>query len=124
MGYIIVLPLCIWAILRDESNFPKWAYYYDNEEDGFDGDKRGWYSGYKKYNIREKSKMYRIWSAYGWSAWRNPAWNLRFHPFISVDVTKLQRYSFTGNTYHHNITYSFNPEKKDKKSYKFKSVFS
>ena len=83
-GKIIMLPVCYYCICNSMDKLPEFFYYFDNEEDGYNGDKRGWYSGYLDKDISTLSNIKRSWYAYRWSAWRNPCWNLRYHPYYPL----------------------------------------
>lgn len=109
-GFIILFPVCFYSI--GKNSLPKFFYYYDNEEDGFTGNKRvwnwggvgeprGWYDDYLGIEIAKLSRLKQAWYAYKWSAFRNPAWNLRFHPYISIPITDDTVMTIKGNTVKH-----------------------
>ena len=100
-----------------------WAYYFDNEEDGFDGGKGKFYGEYLGLDIRSQHWLKRAWIAYKWSAWRNPCFNLRYHPLVGVDITNPSNIKFEGNTYHHEQQWSFEPNKYELKWYKVKANY-
>lgn len=110
-----VLPV---ACYTGRSKLWDWAYYFDNEEDGYDGSKGEFYSKYLGYDISEQHWLRRTWIAYKGSVWRNPCWNLRHHPKIGVDITNPTELTFEGNTYHHSPEWSFEPNKIETKWYK------
>ncbi|APC44377.1 hypothetical protein [Pseudoalteromonas phage PH357] len=123
LWFIIGLPVCMYACYKGRTDLWEWAYYFDNDEDGFDGGKGGFYSKYLGEDIRSMNWFKRGWTAYKWSALRNPCFNLRKHPYIGVDIRSPESVSFEGNTYHHEQVYSFEPDVKDKKWYKVKTMF-
>jgi len=98
-GKIVLFPVCYYSI--GKANLPKFFYYFDNEEDGFTGNKRGWYDDYLDVDVSELSRFKQAWYAYRWSAWRNPAWNLRFNPYISIDINADTVMEIKGNTVSH-----------------------
>lgn len=95
---LLVLPI---QCYRRKDTLPKWCYYFDNAEDGFDGDKLGWYSNYLGKEISKERWLQRAWISYKWSVLRNPCFNLRYHPLLSVDVTQPKDIVYRGNTYFH-----------------------
>lgn len=100
--WIIISPVMLSiACYKKRDKLWDWAYYFDNDEDGFDGDKLGWYSNYLKTDIDKDRWVHRTWVAYKWSVWRNPCFNLRNHPSVSVDVTNPVNMKYRGNTYFH-----------------------
>ncbi|ANI22024.1 hypothetical protein PP586_gp07 [Pseudoalteromonas phage vB_PspS-H40/1] len=117
--WIVISPIVLgYSCAIGASKLPKWAYYFDNDEDGFDGSKLGWYDNYLGYDISKQSKLKRWWISYKWCVWRNPCFNLRYHPKISFDVTNPQRIDFTGNTFHHTKLWSKTKDPKAKLYYK------
>ena len=113
-GVVILFPVVLYSKYKGYSNLPKLFYVYDNEEDGYDGNKRkqwyskygtqgaklGWYDGYLGIDSSKMSTTMRTWYAYRWCALRNPAWNLRYHKYISINANKV-KYDITGNTKSH-----------------------
>jgi len=69
---------------RDDNNFPKWIdWLYGNREDGVMGP--DWFL--KKFNYTHGFK-----SCWHWSAWRNPANNMRFiRPFTIIHGTPTKK---------------------------------
>jgi len=100
IGKLIMFPVIAYTLYKKQNILPTWAYYFDNAEDGFTGNKRGWYDGYLGLVAKDKGLLHQTWLAYRWSTWRNPAWNLRFHPTISIDVEHAH-IAHTGNTVKH-----------------------
>jgi len=99
---IMGLFVCPIAILSaKDGKFPKWAYVWDNDQDGYDGNKKGWLAR-KRPDINA-----RWWSAYYWCALRNPAFNLRYWDYTSIDVTTYDDFWFDGNTHAKNYANSF-----------------
>jgi len=86
IGKLILLPIIYISIRKGADNLPSKFFYFDNDEDGYTGDKRGWYSKYLKVKVSSLPLWKQTLHAYRWSAWRNPSWNLRFHPDASIDV--------------------------------------
>lgn len=99
-GKIILFPVIFYSLYNDKTKFPNWAFYFDNAEDGFTGNKRSWYDSYLGIKSADLSLFKQTWIAYRWCAVRNPAWNLRFHPKTSIDVSK-SKLDFKGNTRTH-----------------------
>ena len=119
---LIVAPfLNAYCVIKGLDSYPAKFYYYDNEEDGFDGDKRGWYSDYLKTDIKS-NKLKRWFYSVLW-CYRNLAFNSRYHPKCSVDVTQPKNIRFKGNTHHHEVKWSLEPEVKETKWYKFTANF-
>ena len=98
-GKLILLPICYKYAGHD--NLPVRWHYYDNAEDGFSGNKRGWYDNYLGITAANLPRWKQAWYAYRWSAWRNPAWNLRFHPYLSIPINDDTVMSIKGNTVSH-----------------------
>lgn len=103
-GWFILVPVVAYAVITGSDTLPKLFYTYDNEEDGYHGGKRGWYSNYLGRDIRTLSKFKQWWLAYKWCAFRNPCWNLRYHPWASIDVTNIDL-KFKGNTREHDFDF-------------------
>ncbi len=110
VGWFILFPICYKAISKGRDSLPVKHYYYDNEEDGFTGNKRkvfgkdhdkGWYEDYLGKDMSELSHFKQAWYAYKWSAWRNMSWNLRFHPKVSMTINEHTRMDIKGNTVSH-----------------------
>lgn len=121
---IIGLPTLCVACYQNRQTLWGWAFYFDNKEDGFDGSKSEFYDRYKGVDIDSMHWLKRAWYSYLWSAWRNPCWNLRFHPLVGVNVTHPSNLEFKGNTYHHEAKYSLEPNKIETKWYKLKAKFN
>lgn len=115
----VLLPACY----QSRTTLYDWAYYFDNEEDGFDGGKGAFYGEYLDVDIRSQHWLKRAWIAYKWSVWRNPCFNLRYHPKISYDIQDANQLEFEGNTYHHEQRYSFEPSTYGLKWYKLSGVY-
>ncbi len=107
-GWFILFPVCYKSI--GNPRLPDKYFYYDNQEDGFTGNKRksfgpdgnlGWYDNYLGIEASKLSKLKQAWYAYKWSAWRNPAWNLRFNPKISIPINNYTKMKIEGNTVKH-----------------------
>lgn len=123
LGATLCPILNLYCLIKGRESYPKWAYTLDNDEDGFTGDKRGWYSNYLGVDIQSKSLIYRWYRSMRW-CWRNLAFNHRYNDKCSICVNPLIEPSFKiftieGNTYHHEQRYSFEPDKIEKKWYKF-----
>lgn len=114
LGWFILPFVLLYAVSKNLKHLPKPFYYWDNEEDGFYGDKRrhwdtdgdgvkddGWYENYLNIEYDSLSFFGKWWHCYRWCALRNPAWNLRYHPWIGKDLRDVT-YRYTGNTYEHN----------------------
>ena len=121
---IILCPILnLYCLIKGKDTYPVWAYTLDNDEDGFTGDKRDWYSNYLGVDIESKSFLYRWYRSIRW-CWRNQAFNHRYNDKCSICVNPLIEPTFKiisieGNTYHHEQRYSFEPSKIEKKWYKF-----
>lgn len=102
IGWFMLLPLVAYCKHKGLSKFPQWAFTWDNEEDGFDGEKHQWYSNYL-------GKPVSVWNAYVWCAWRNPVWNIRYHKYASISVKKEDVHTFEciGNAKHHGYETGF-----------------
>ena len=98
-GKLILLPICYKYAGHD--SLPSRLYYFDNAEDGFSGNKRGWYDGYLGIKISKLPRYKQAWHSYIWCAWRNPAWNLRFHPYLSIPINDDTVMDIKGNTVSH-----------------------
>lgn len=117
---LIALPV---ACYQKRVKLWNWAYYFDNEEDGYDGSKGTFYSEYLGLDISKQHWLKKAWIAYKWSVWRNPCFNLRYHPWVGVDITNPEIISFKGNTYHHEQKWSLEPNKRELKWYKLKAKY-
>lgn len=122
-GILLCPFLNLYCLLTSKDKYPEWAYTLDNDEDGFTGDKRNWYSEYLGIDIKSKSLLYRWYRSIRW-CWRNQSFNHRYNDKCSVCVNPFAEPSFKiisieGNTYHHEQRYSFEPDKIEKKWYKF-----
>lgn len=121
-GIILCPFLNAYCILLAKEKYPKWAYYLDNVEDGFDGNRWFFVDRYFKKDISGSNGFVRY--AYSvWWCWRNMAFNHRYHPKCSVDITNPKDLVFEGNTYHHGIQYSFEPNKIETKWYKITATY-
>ena len=100
---VFLVPIAL--ITSKEGKFKKCFFWFDNEEDGYTGDKKGFYSAYLGRKVTS-------WDHYVWSAFRNPAYNLRYAKWFSVDVSKSSIPSFKGNTYHKSYDHSFDKVRK------------
>lgn len=185
-GIVLCPILNLYCLIKGKDKYPKWAYTLDNDEDGFTGDKRGWYSDYLKDKYTRESLRHRLrnaakfvfvekdsvvdyfviyslmslylpfylvycvlcsfnyWQEYLvykngkiehcdlftrllWTVrwcWRNQAFNHRYNDKCSICVNPnleptFKIISIEGNTYHHEQRYSFEPNKIEKKWYKF-----
>lgn len=118
-GILLCPFLNIYCLLKGMHKYPEWAYTLDNDEDGFTGDKRGWYSNYLGFDVKSKPLLYRWYRSIRW-CWRNQAFNHRIHPKCSVDVTNPEEILFEGNTHHHEPQWSFNHDVVEIKWYKVK----
>ena len=72
------------SVNRDTHNFPKWAWLWDNEEDGVCP---AWYAHDHTWSLSR--------SVFVWSAFRNPCNNLRFVPGVSLKGRPLWRREWT-----------------------------
>ena len=115
---LLLVPFCV---LTGRQEFPKWAFYFGNDEYGYHGDKTGFMSDYRGFDISSRSKLYQIWSAYQHNVFRNPCFNVRHCKWVAVDMETIGAKDFTGNTYHHSFKYAFE-NKYDKKWYRFRFV--
>jgi hypothetical protein len=85
LGFFVV-PIAY--LFRDGDHFPKWAWIWDNREDGiFGADWFERYTGLKKGFRR----------CYWWSAIRNPANNMRFIDLFNVEHRDGLTYKIYGN---------------------------
>jgi len=100
LGWFIMPFVVTYAVLRNRDTLPEYFFTFDNMEDGYTGNKRGWYDKYNGHVAKKLSKLKQIWYAYRWCALRNPAWNLRFHKRASRDVSYM-RLHFKGTTRSH-----------------------
>lgn len=122
--WIVISPIVLgYSCAIGASKLPKWAYYFDNDEDGFDGSKLGWYDNYLGIDISKQSKLKRWWISYKWCVWRNPCFNLRYHHKISYDVTAPTNIEYEGNTYHHTKKWSYTKGPKAVLKYKLTAEY-
>lgn len=101
---LIGLFICPVAILTAKNGrFRKCFFIWDNEEDGFDGNKTNWL----KENRPELNGKW--WSSYNWCALRNPAFNTRYWKYTSLSALPehVSDIRFDGNTYNKDYRYSF-----------------
>lgn len=123
--WVVISPFVLgYSCMKGDITLPKLFYYFDNDEDGFDGDSLGWYSDYKGVDIRNSHGLKRWWYSYLWSVWRNPCFNLRYHPKISYDVTSPENIDYKGNTYHHNREWSYTKDKSATLKYKMTAEYN
>ena len=99
-GKVILKPIIKKAIQEGRYNLPSKYFYFDNSEDGFTGNKRGWYDNYLGIKASELPLVEQVGHAFAWCANRNPAWNLRYHPKASLDLTSLKT-AWRGSTWRH-----------------------
>lgn len=100
---VLVIPV---AILTAKDGKFRWLFFiWDNYEDGFDGDRLGWYSNHL-------GRKPTLWDAYWWSAFRNPVYNLKYVPFFYRIVNGANVTYFKGNSYHKQYAWSFNKHRK------------
>ena len=100
--WVLIAPLVLLvACYQRRDKLWDWCYYFDNDEEGFDGDDVGWYSKYLGKSIDKDKWLHRTYISYKWSALRNPCYNLRYHPWLSVDVQSPVDMKYRGNTYFH-----------------------
>lgn len=122
--WIVVSPFVLYKACRDKRDtLPEKYYYFDNEEDGFDGNKRNWYNNYLGKNITKDMVRQRWLISCRWSAWRNPPFNLRYKDSTSYNIVSPENINFKGNTYHHEARYSLEPNKKEVKWYKLTATY-
>ncbi len=96
--------ICTIGILTAKNGkFRKCFFVWDNEEDGFYGNKRNWLKE-NRPNLDGK-----WWSSYNWCALRNPAFNTRYwkHTSLSCLPEDVSDIRFEGNTYNKDYRYSF-----------------
>ena len=117
---LLSLFLVPYSVLNNRDKFPKWAFYFDNDEYGYTGDLTGFMSNYRGFDIKSKSKPYQVWSAYQHSVFRNPCFNIRHCRWVAIDMLTLDVDSiyFKGNTYHHGFKWSHSGDY-GQKYYKF-----
>lgn len=89
IGWIILPFVITYSVIKGSTTLPDFFFTFDNMEDGYDGNKRGWYDKYNNHIVKELSKLKQVWYAYRWCAMRNPAWNLRFHKNASIAVSHI-----------------------------------
>lgn len=77
-----------WSLGR----LPAWAWLWSNDRDGALGDKRGWWHLNAPFGLG----AYHWFSKFWWLAIRNPANNMRFHPWFSCPLTECD-YRYWGN---------------------------
>ena len=109
-GYFILIPVVGYAEYHRMTELPKRFFVFDNEEDGYHGNKakkkyrnhKGFWEHYHDFDYNELSFLKRWWYSYRWCALRNPAWNLRYHSWLSIDNTKGDLHH-VGNTVYHDF---------------------
>jgi len=69
-----------WSLRR----LPFWAWLWSNDRDGALGDKRGWWHLNAPFGLGAYHWFSQLW----WLAIRNPANNMRFHPWFSCPLTE------------------------------------
>ena len=104
---LFLFPVLYYAIKKELHFLPKKFFYFDNAEDGYTGNKRGWYDGYLGIVATDFSVLKQAWLAYRWSCWRNPCWNLRYHDYISIDLNGAYYSPINGNTLYHDYAKGF-----------------
>lgn len=120
---VIGFPTLLVACYQKRERLWDWAYYFDNDEDGFDGSKLGWYDKYLKKDIGSLHWFNRALVSYKWSAWRNPCFNLRKHPKVSVDVQHPENIKLEGNTFFHSLDWMEDKETRNTRWYKLKASY-
>ena len=105
-GKIILKGIVRQAIVNGDTELPKKYFYLDNLEDGFDGNKRGWYDNYLGITAKSLSIEEQVNHAYKWCASRNPCWNTRYHPRASIGV-KPSDIEWKGSTWRHEYQKGF-----------------
>lgn len=100
---VFITPVAL--LTAKDGKFRRCFYWFDNDEDGYNGDKHKFYSNHlgRKPNWLD---------CYVWTALRNPAYNLRYVNFFSRDVTDNKVKSFRGNTYAKGYFHSFDKLRK------------
>ena len=78
-----------WTLVR----LPKWLLWYDNQYDGFLGDKRGWWDNECRKSGRTCRDFLSMWL---WGAVRNPT-NYFGRNVIAMDVSKTRVVKLSGN---------------------------
>ncbi len=81
LGFIVV-PIAY--PFRTDNKFPKWAWIYDNDEDGIYG--AAWFN----------KGVYDFKTCYKWSAIRNPVNNMRFVSLFTVNHNRMSSYTSKG----------------------------
>ena len=122
LGVLLCPFLNAYCLLMNKDNYPKWAFYLDNKEDGFTGNRHLFVDSYFNKPITRMNKFVQ-WAVSVWWCWRNMSFNHRYHPKCSVNITNPQDIVFEGNTYHHGVAYSFHPHIKDRKWYKITATY-
>jgi len=124
LALIVIAPFIIpIACYQNRQTLWGWAYYFDNDEDGFDGSKLGWYDEYLGVDISSLAWHKRAWIAYKWSM-RNPCFNLRKHPLVGVDVTSPVRMEYSGNTFFHSRDWTYTKEPNQTLWYKLSANYN
>lgn len=124
-GIFILYPIIRKAMKAGQETLPAKYSVYDNDEDGYWGDKNkhesnnylGWYSNYLGKDISKLSLNWQVWYAYRWSAFRNGAFGLRKDKDYAADMNPttgvVKILQIEGNTDTHEYRYSH--EKKRQK---------
>lgn len=74
---------------------PDLFWMWSNDEDGLQGDKRGWWDAHSMFG-KATNYLSKLW----WVVWRNPFANAsRYHPLFSCDVSKCRSWWYFGD-YH------------------------
>jgi len=90
---LITVPLGVsYCMASGKDKFPKILWLWDNEEDGYDGNKKGWYDWYlKKYKGKQPVTGFKRWlRSVNWSMLRNPTNNMQRAKWISWPVYNPQ----------------------------------
>lgn len=96
---VFIVPFVVYYCQKNNlQQFPKWAYLWDNDEDGYTGNQRWhWWDVHldgKKWPDKLRTWYGRtdltFWQRYRrsvqWSVWRNPVNNMQRHPQLSWPV--------------------------------------
>lgn len=120
---VIGFPTLLVACYQKRDKLWDWAYYFDNDEEGFDGSGAEWYDNYLGIDIDSLPWYKHAWISYKWSALRNACYNLRYHPKISYDVTNPQNIKLEGNTIFHGLEWMPDKDVRNTKWYKMTATY-
>lgn len=122
-GVFVVPVVSAYCVIKEKESWPKKVYFFGSDlEDGLLGDRHGFYSNYLGKDFSELNGFGRWMIMLRW--WmRNPCFNLRLNDKISVPITTPTNIVFKGNTYHHSIRYSFEPESRGLKWYRMSADY-